>query len=156
MSDFSRACLLRPWRAALVFLLCFAFAVPLQAAELKVESRLIWGTDDEKVSDPKVKPVDNATAEKFRKIFKWKHYFEVNRQTTNIPSRKNKKITLSPKCAIDIKELEGPKVEVTLFGEDKAVNKTTYPLSKGQSFTIAGECKNGSAWFVLITELDEK
>jgi hypothetical protein len=156
MNGFLRNFFLRAGRGGLLALLCFGFVLPSMASELKVEARLIWGTNDEKVSDPKVKPVDKATAEKFSKIFQWKHYFEVNRETATVPSRQNKKITLSPKCSIDIKELEGPKVEVTLFGEEKAVNKTTYPLSKGESFTIAGDCKDGNAWFILITELDEK
>jgi hypothetical protein len=156
MSGFSKKYVFRPWRAALTCLLCFSFVAPLAASELKIEARLMWGTNDEKVADPRVKPVDKATAEKFRKIFQWKNYFEVNRETVIVPSRQNKKITLSPKCSIEIKELEGPKVEVMLIGENKAVNKTTYPLSKGESFTIAGECKNGSAWLILITELDEK
>ncbi len=156
MTSPSQSLLLRPWRSGLIFLLCAISAIPLQAAELKIEARLIWGTNDDKVSDPKVKPVDKATAEKFRKIFQWKNYYEVNREVAIVPSRQNKKITLSPQCVLDIKELEGPKVEVTLIGEEKAVNKTTYPLSKGESFTIAGDCKNGSAWFILITELDHK
>jgi hypothetical protein len=147
---------LRFLRAACLLLLCLGFAAPVMASDLLVEARLIWGTNDEKVSDPKLKPVDKTTAEKFGKIFQWKHYFEVNRETATVPARQNKKITLSPKCTLDIKELEGAKVEVTLIGEEKAVNKTTYPLSKGESFTIAGDCKDGSAWFVLITELEIK
>jgi hypothetical protein len=63
---------------------------------------------------------------------------------------------MSKKCVIEITEMEGPKVEVTLIGEGTPVNKTVKPLSKGESFTIAGDCKDGSAWFVMITELDEK
>lgn len=146
----------RRLRGVVIFLLCLTFALPVPAAELKIEARLIWGTNDEKVSDPKCKPVDEATAKKFRKIFKWKNYYEVNRETVVVPSRGNKKLTLSPKCTIDIKELEGPKVEVMLIGEGKPVNKTIYPLAKGESFIIAGDLKNGGAWFILITELDEK
>ncbi len=143
-------------RGSVAVLICLASTCELNAAELKVEARLIWGTNHDKISDPNCKAVDEALAKKLKKVFTWKQYFEVNRQTATIPSRGNKKVKLSPQCTIDIKELQGPKVEVTLIGEGKPVNKTTYPLSKGESFTIAGDCKDGSAWFILITELDEK
>jgi hypothetical protein len=137
-------------------MLCLAFAANLQAAELTIEARLIWGTNSEKISDPNCKAVDKALAAKMKKVFSWKNYFEVNRQTAIVPSRGNQQIKLSSQCTIDIKELEGANVEVTLIGEGKPVNKTTYPLSKGESFTIAGDGKDGSAWFILITELNEK
>ena len=143
-------------RGVLVIWLCLISVVELQAAELKIEARLIWGTNYEKIDDPKCKPLDKKLAEKLKKVFTWKKYFEVHRAIATIPSRGKKKLKLSPQCTIDVKELEGPKVEVTLIGEGKPVNKTTYPLSKGESFTIAGDCKDGSAWFILITELDEK
>jgi len=151
--------LVRPDPVKQVFAAIFSLLLLVsqaQAAELKIEARLIWGTNDEKFSDPKCKPVDAATGNKLSKVFKWKKYFEVNRQTAIVPSLRNKQIKMSDLCTIDIKELDGPKVEVTLIGEGKKVNKTTYPLSKGESFTIAGDCKDGTAWFVLITELDEK
>jgi len=141
---------------AVAAMLAFMLVLPANAAQIKVEGRLIWGTNDEKFSDPKFKPVDAVTAEKFKKIFQWKRYFEVNRKTAVVPSRGAGKLEMSDKCIIEITELEGPKVEVKLIGEGKPVNKTVKPLSKGESFTIAGDCKDGSAWFVLITELDEK
>ena len=97
-----------------------------------------------------------ATADKLKNVFTWKHYFEVNRITETIPSRKTKQFKMSPKCTVEVEELAGPQVAVTLIGEGKPVNKTTYPLKKGGSINIAGEGKDGSAWFVLITELDEK
>ena len=145
-----------PVRIAIASLLAVLFVFPARAEQIKVEGRLIWGTNDEKFNDPKFKPVDAATNEKFRKIFQWKRYFEVNRRTTVVPSRGGGKLEMSKKCVIEITELEGPKVEVTLIGEGNPVNKTVKPLSRGESFTIAGDCKDGSAWFVLITQLGDK
>ncbi len=91
-------------RCLLVLFFVALLATPLQAAELKLEARLIWGTNDDTYSDPKHPRVD----------------------------------------------------ESTLIGDGKPVNKTTKHLTKGESFTIAGDDKNGCAWFVIITDLDEK
>jgi len=134
-------------------LLLFACAaVELRAEDINIEALLIWGTNADQSPDAAHKPVDKVTAEKLRNVFKWKNYFLVNKQNVVIPSRSTKQIQLSKQCAIEITELPGPKVEVKLIGDHKPVNKTVKPLSKGERFVIAGDDKNETAWFVVITQ----
>jgi hypothetical protein len=73
-----------------------------------------------------------------------------------VPSRPSNKIDFTKDCVIEIKELEGPKVEVKLIGKGKEVHKTTLTIEKGQSVVYSGDDKNQSAWFVIITELEDK
>jgi hypothetical protein len=129
---------------------------PAMAEELKIEATLIWATNEEKPADPKLKPIDPKFAEELRKIFKWNNYFEVSRTNGVVPNRGSKAFKVSDKCVIEITELEGPTVAVKLIGEGKAVNKTTKALKRGDYFTLGGDSKNGSAWFVIISQLDEK
>jgi hypothetical protein len=143
-------------RSFLILLLLVASISPAWAANIKLEAKLIWGTNDEKSPNPDHKPVDPATAEKLRKTFKWRNYFVVNRLVKPVPSRGTNTFALSKRCIVEIKELEGPRVEVKLIGEGKQVHKTTKTLSKGEWFVYSGDDKNESAWFVIITELDEK
>jgi hypothetical protein len=129
---------------------------PLMAAELKLELRLIWCTN-EKLPHDKHKEVEPATVEKFRKVpFKWKYYYEINRVTGTVPSRGTKPFKMSDKCTIEITEMEGPKVEAKLIGEGRPVVKATKNLAPGEWTTIGGDDKDGAGWFVLITELGEK
>ena len=143
------------WFLLIVFWL--PLAIPAAAEDLKIEAKLIWATNDDKSPDPKHKPVDPKLAEEFRKIFTWKNYFEVSRTNGVVPSRGTKPFRVSNKCVVEITELEGPKVEVKLIGDGKPVNKTTKALSRGTYFTLGGgDSKNGSAWFVVISQLDDK
>jgi hypothetical protein len=138
-------------------LLAFLATGPsLFAEELKIEAKLIWATNDEKSPDPKHKPVDAKTAESLRKVFTWKNYFEVSRQTGVVPNRGTNAFVVSKECTVEIAELEGPKVGVLLIGKGKPVNRTVKALSRGESFTLGGDGRNGSAWFVIISQLDEK
>lgn len=146
----------RAARCTVALLLLVGGTFDTFAANLKLEAKLIWGTDDEKSPNPEHKEVDAATKEKLSKVFKWKNYFVVNRVVKEVPSRSSNQFKLSPDCTIEIKELEGPKVEVKLIGKGKEVHKTTLVISKGQSVVYSGDDKNQSAWFVIITELDEK
>lgn len=143
-------------RLFLVALLCAGSTLDLLAANLKLEAKLIWGTNDDKSPDQNHKEVDSPTKEKLRKVFKWKNYFVVNRLVKPVPSRGTNRFELSKECTIEIKELEGPKVEVKLIGKGKEVHRTSLTITKGQSVVYSGDDKNESAWFVIITELDEK
>jgi hypothetical protein len=142
-------------RCFLALLLLAGTTVETPAANLRLEAKLIWGTDDDKSPNPDHKEVDAATREKLRKVFKWKNYFAVNRVAKPVPSRGSNKFELSKECTIEIKELEGPKIEVKLIGKGKEVHKTTLTIEKGQSVVYSGDDKNQSAWFVIITELSE-
>ncbi len=129
---------------------------PLTAAELKLELRLIWCTN-EKLPPDKHKEVEPATVEKFRKVpFRWQYYYEINRVTGTVASRGTKAFKMSEKCTIEITEMAGPKVEAKLIGEGRPVVKTTKNLSPGEWTTIGGDDKDGAGWFILITELAEK
>lgn len=143
-------------RVSVALILLAGSTVQTFAANLKLEAKLIWGTDDAKSPNPEHKEVDAATKEKLRKVFKWKHYYVVNRITRPVPSRGSNKFELSKECTIEIKELEGPRVEVKLIGKGKEVHKTALNIETGQSVVYSGDDTNQSAWFVIITELAEK
>lgn len=138
------------WTAAILGLLSSS-SLPARAENIKVEARLIWGTNEEKSQKPKHEPVDEETAEKFRKIFQWKNYFLEKTVQENVPNRESKRLELSEQCAIEVRELPGEPVEVKLFGKGKFINKTTKPLKKGEWFIIGGDDKNECAWFVVLT-----
>jgi len=128
----------------------------LMAANVRIEAKLIWASDEAKSPDSKHTPVDAATAERLRKAFKWKNYFVVTNVVKDIPSRGSVPFALSKKCTVEIRELEGPRVEVVLIGEGKPIHKAIKALNKGESFVYSGDDKNQTAWFVMISELEQK
>jgi len=134
-------------------LLLFALAAAeLRAEDLNIEAQLIWGTNADKSPDASHQPVDKATADKLKNVFKWKNYFLVKKTNVVVPSRSTKQIQLSKQCSVEITELAGPKVEVKLIGDHNPVIKGVKSLSKGESFVIAGDDKNETAWFVVIKQ----
>jgi hypothetical protein len=61
---------------------------------------------------------------------------------------------MSDKCEVEIKELEGPRVEYQLIGQGKPVLKAEANFAKGEKLCIAGEDKGRTAWFVVLTLLE--
>lgn len=120
------------------------------ASDLKLEIRLIWGTNDETSPNPDHKPVDSKTTGTLSKAFKWKKYFLVNSEKVDVASRATKKVKLSDHSSVEVRELEGDKIEINVIGKGKVVRKITEPLTKDGTMVIAGEDKNDCAWFIVI------
>src|SRR5260370_39876791 len=106
----SRSPVRRSFQFAVVLILAMVFAVPVHAANLQMEAKLVWGSNEQS-KDPKHIPVDPALAEKLKACFKWKYYYLMNTVVTNVPSRATRALKMSDPCTIEITELEGPRIE---------------------------------------------
>jgi hypothetical protein len=139
---------------ALVFLLA---AVGAHAEDIKLEAKLIWASKEPNSPKKEHKPVDEATAEKLRKIRpECKYFFVETNVVKTVPSRGSNSFKLSKECTLEITELEGPRVEVKLIGNGKPVHKAIKEIKKGSWFVYTGDDKHESAWMVIVTQLDEK
>jgi len=142
------------WKALVLAVLCGVTGA--WGAEMKVNARLIWGTNDGKSPDPAHQPVDPEVAKKLGKMFKWKNYFQVRQVVANIPNRGAKRITMSSKCDIEVTDLGSSKIAVKLFGEGKPVNRSVGSLAKGELFIIGGDAKGDNSWCIVLTLADGK
>ena len=129
----------------------FSTGAQSNAPELKLQIQLVWATDDEKSPDSSHKELADDLVKKFVKTYRWKKYFEVNRQTINIASNASRKAILSPQCAVGVKYLGGSKVEVTFEGKGKKLVKFCDVITPTEPLIIAGDAQNGTAWFVVIS-----
>ena len=73
----------------LVLLLTFVSAqlgVASTPVDPRVQAILIWGTDEANPTGKNLKEVDAKLRDRLANVFKWKNYFEVNRQTAALSS----------------------------------------------------------------------
>jgi hypothetical protein len=127
------------------FLLATAAAV--SAADMKLDARLVWGTNDEK-GCPNCKPVDADLAAKLHGMFKWKNYFEITNETASIPLNKTQDLKMSDHCTLHIKNLGGSRVEVSCIGEGKPVDKRVDTLTPPKWLVWGGNSTADTAWFI--------
>ena len=120
-------------------------------------SQLVWCTDKDKPADKKLENLDPKLGGKIRKIFKWKNYFEVSRKVLSLPGDDGKRVKISGRCEVIVRELPGEQMEVALFGDKqlagKAVQKYAPILAKGEHLVIGGDDKDnyGDAWLLVIS-----
>src|SRR6266403_5457622 len=123
---------------------------------IRIQVTLVWGTNDPKSPDPKHKAIGAALARKLSKSpFRWKNYFEVNRQMVVIlPEKEKAGIKMSDNCALDIKNLGDSRIETKLYGKSKLLEIRKDPLPKDWPLILAGNAENDTAWLVVIENVD--
>src|SRR5437016_951495 len=126
----------RPRPAAIVLarwfsLLVFApvLAVALQAGDLNLQAMLVWGTNEEKPANKDLKELPPDLLKKLRGVFKWKNYFEVNRQKVSLPPKNAKRARLSDKCEVEVENFGGSDIEVRVIGRGKLFGKVRETIS---------------------------
>ena len=128
------------------------------AADLKLRSQLVWGTDGAKPDGKDLVELDSKLKEKL-KALRWKNYWVIKSQDTEV-SDKEQRAQLG-KCAVTLRKVGNGQVEVKLFsisgeGKHKHLRTVTEPvekLDKGGTLIIGGDSKDtwDDAWMVVIT-----
>ena len=145
--------LLAGYVAGFAFFVCGGSGV--QAATLRLQAQLVWGTNDDHSPNPKHKPVEADVRRKLKELpLKWSNFFEVNRKDVEVPPSSTIRISLSEKCQLEIKSLGGSKLAVTLFGKGKETWKGTQALPKGEMLVLGGNAPNATAWLVVLKRIE--
>jgi hypothetical protein len=140
-----------------VFCLLLAFpCVAAPAKDLKFEAMLVWAANTDKSPDPNHKPVESDVLKKLKELpLKWKNYFVVNRVGFDVARGGAKEVTLSDKCKISVKDIDGVKnVEVSLIGKGEPVLKRTQPLPKGEMLVLGGDAPDETGWLVVLKRVE--
>jgi hypothetical protein len=137
------------------FLLLTVCVHSSQAADSKFQAILVWATDDSKPPEGKEsKPLDPEIRKQLKSL-KWKNYFEVKRIDFAVPPNATKKVPISEKCELEVKDLGTANVEVALYGKGKEVARVKrIPLAKGEIFVPYGNSPNETAWLVILKRVE--
>ena len=139
------------WLAATLVLLV-GVGFDAQAAEMKLQAFLLWGTDDSQPPAGKTyKPASPEIRQKLKDLpLKWTNWFEVRRVEAEIPQNATKAIVISEKCQVNVRKLGGRELEVSLIGKGKEVMRRKQPLPKGELLVLGGNAPNSTAWLVVL------
>ena len=143
------------WLATILVLLAGA-GFGAQAADMKLQGFLLWGTDDSKPPEGKAyQPVNPDIRRKLKDLpLKWANWFEVRRVDFVVPQGVTKEVVMSDKCQVKVSKLAGPEMEVTLIGKGKEVVKRKQSLPKGEMLVLGGNAPNSTAWLVVLKRLE--
>jgi hypothetical protein len=156
---------MRTIRSCLGVLACFfsigSGTLIADAAEgvLNFKVQLIWGTNKEKSEfdaskHKELQDVDPKCVDKLKKMFKWEHYYQIQKADLAVAEGKSEKKKLSDKCIVEVKNSGKAKIDVHLWGEGKLV-QTVRGHPAGTAVVLGGGDKNDTAWFVMLTPKED-
>jgi hypothetical protein len=127
-----------------------------RAADLKFEAQLIWGTNEKQSPNPLHKPISPEIKKKLEGLpLKWANYFVVTNAIFTVPAGASRRVPMSGKCEIEVKDLGHSQIEVAHFGKGKEVWRGKQPLAKGEIFPLLGGNAPGStAWLMVLKRLE--
>ena len=124
------------------------------SADLKFKLQLVWATDDPKPPAGKdYKPVDLKLKSRLRAL-KWKNYFEVKCIDFSLAPGSTKKVAISEKCELDVRDLAGSNVEVVLYGKGKEVARMKQALPVGEILVESGNAPNETGWLAILKRVE--
>ena len=127
------------------------FASAAADAPLRIESRLVWGSNTESVPEGvSAKPVDEKLNKRLRGMFKWRHYHEVEHKVIELAHKKSQKVQFGKDCAVKVTYLGNNQIEA-VYGEGDSQVRKRQTLKPGEIFSIGGPRKNDSAWFAIFS-----
>ena len=127
-----------------------------QAADMKFQAFLLWGTDNSKPPEGKAyKPVAAEIKQKLKELpLKWTNWFEVNRKDFAVVQGTVSDVAMSDKCQLKVTKLAGFEVEVLLIGKGKEVVKRKQSLPNGEMLVLGGNAPNATAWLVVLKRIE--
>jgi hypothetical protein len=128
----------------------------LSAGAADLETQLIWATRDSTSPNPRHRPVDADVARRLAGLplgWKWPHFFMENRRSFLLAPTAQR-IDLSRKCTVEVRDVGGNRVEVTLFGNGRLVWRGVQPLPRGEILVLGGNAPGDNAWLVTLKRTD--
>jgi hypothetical protein len=124
--------------------------VSASAADLQLEAKLIWGSNDpaDKIKHKTIE--DQKLSSTLHNNFKWANYFEITNKAIAIPQDKVGTLQMSEKCKLEVKNLGSSRIEVKCIGNGKTVSKGQHSLPPGKWVALGGSDKNHTAWFIAL------
>ena len=112
-------------------------------------TQLVRASDQDKPMEPHWRPVGPRLSRHLCPKFRWKNYWEVNRQTVNVLPGKVTRVRLNPDREIEI-ELRGPdESEIRLYTKGILVRKSRQSIQSSMSI-MGGMHENDDSWFVVV------
>ena len=115
---------------------------------LVFHAQLIRGTDTEKPLHSAWRPVGPKLSKQLCPKFRWKNYWEVNRQAVSVTPGKITRLRIAPEREIEL-ELRDSDYEIRLFTGGKLARRSRQTLQSKMSI-LGGGWDDAESWFIVV------
>ena len=135
-----------------LLLLALASITTVRAADAQKVTfyvQLIRGSDSDRPDDPACKPVGAKLGEILRRVFRWKNYCEVKRETVTLSKDKVARLHLTREREVEVKLLDPPNTQIRLYHKGQLTRCSHQPINEHMC-VLGGDSTSGDPWFVVV------
>ena len=122
--------------------------IAAQADPVTLQARLILGTSKEQKDQMEA---SGGIKRKLARVFKWKHYYELNSKQMNIADTATKSAKLSRAAQVKVTNMKNGRLSVSLFSKGKMLVQKTQNMKPGSHMVLAGNTGAEEAWFIVLS-----
>ena len=132
--------------AILTILCVLNLAAMRESEKVTCHVQLIRGTDQQPIGNVKL-----AGPKLTKKLssFRWKNYWEVNRQTVSLSRAQTTKVKLSDSRDVHLSLLNASEVEIKVYRANQLTQKCRQSIQEKMAI-VGGEREKDEAWFVVV------
>lgn len=137
-------------RALAVLLLLLGVWGSSAAAGDKFYIQSIKATNEADPPSKSARAIGARLGEKLSPVFRWKHYWELERREITVAEGELKKLKLSSGRTVELGPIVDGKLQVRLYRGKELVRKTCHRVHDKMMAILGGDDEKHSAWFVVI------
>ncbi len=135
----------------LCWLAIFGLALMANAQDhpLTYHVQLVRGTNHPKPDNPEWKPIGPELSKRLAPVFRWDHYWEVNRHPVTVDKARKNRVRLDAERELELELVTPTTLEVRLFRGGELARKTRQ-ASDAKMSIMGGDTSTGESWFVVV------
>lgn len=111
--------------------------------------QLVRGSDIDKAPTSDSKPIGQKLRKKLQCAFKWKHYWEIKRDTVTVPLGHKVRQNMGSDQAVELELLSAEKVAVRIYSGGQLLRCREQPTT-GAFCISGGHSGENQSWFIVV------
>ena len=111
--------------------------------------QLICGSDSDKPLNPDWKPVGPKLNQRLRAVFRWKHYWEVKRESVELNQNHVARLHLTRERDVEVTSYAPPATRIRLYYNGQLTRCQHQPIGEHMCL-LGGDAESGDSWFVTV------
>jgi hypothetical protein len=138
----------------IAFFLAAALLVPSVAKSAESQPcafyvQLLRGSDDDAPPAPQAHLIGTELGQRLHRVFRWKNYWELNRQTVSLTAGKTVRTRMNSRHEVELSLSKPDELMVCVYSDGQLVRKRHQAIET-RFYITGGDNDGAESWFIVV------
>ena len=109
----------------------------------------IHGNDEDRPPTPEARPIGAKLSHRLRSVWKWKHYWELKRDSALVKPGQRVRKRMSPEREVELELADARSVTARIYLNGRLTRSRTQP-AEGAFYIAGGDAGQDESWFIVV------